>query len=346
MSARTKTKRYLRRVTAALRACGVYRKSVAKGIRADLEDYLDEHPDATEQALQAHFGHPEEYVKEFLSGMDSEELARDLSAKRLRGKLAVIIAVVLVVLAVALVIWAGMRNNQPSAPTDPPSADATDPTPDNSTAPTVNPYLEHSSPILSDSSQRYLTADDLEQLSAMELALARSEILARQGVIFKDSELDAYFAAQEWYQRAVAEADFDQTTLSDQESANIQLIGLYEKIAGGDFAPAPNNPYIAYYDPDVELLLPKSSNTRLTAEDLAGLNADQLLLLRNQIIALHGYAFDDQELMEYFLQCAWYRPSTPPGRTDLVKGVSALEYDNMRFIFQYEQDPEAFTDAD
>ena len=182
-----------------------------------------------------------------------------------------------------------------------------------------------------------IKADDLEQLSATQLVLARSEILARHGVIFNDSDLSAYFDMQDWYQSSVAEDDFDQATLSDQENTNIQLIGLYEKIINGCFAPAPNNPYMAYYDSAAELPLPKSSNTRLTEEDLAGMNADQLLLLRNQIIALHGYAFEDQELMEYFLQCSWYRPSTPPGRTDLLKGMSALEYENMNFIFQYEQ---------
>ena len=338
MSVRTLRNKYLRQVTAALKACGVYRKSVAQGIRADIEDYLEDHPGATEKSLQQHFGHPEEYVKEFLTGMSSEELARKLSAKRFGRKLAIIVAAGFLALVVALGIWFGIRNSQTPTPTGPQATDATDPIPEQSTAPAVNPYMEHSSPILLDSSQRYLTADDLEQLSAMELALARSEILARHGVIFGDKDLSAYFDAQDWYQSAVGEAEFDQATLSDLENANMQLIGLYEKIVNGDFAPAPNNPYIPYYDPDTELLLSKSSNTRLTKEDLAGMNADQLLLLRNQIIALHGYAFEDQELMEYFLQCSWYRPSTPPGRNDLVKGMTALEYENMNFIFQYEQD--------
>ena len=224
--------------------------------------------------------------------------------------------------------------------TQPSGNKATHPTTDATTAPWVNSYLEHSSPILAESSQRYLTADDLEPLSSTELVLARHEILARHGVIFSDEALSAYFDAQDWYESAVPEAEFDQTTLSDQESVNIQLIGLYEKIASGGYAPTADNPYMAYYDPAAERLLPQSSNTRLTEADLMGFNADQLLLIRNQIIALHGYAFEDQHLMEYFLQCSWYRPSTPPGRTDLVKGMTGLEYDNMSFLFQYEQQPQ------
>lgn len=112
MSVRTKTRRYLRQVTAVLKSCGVYRKSVAKGIRADLEDYLDDHPGATEQALQVHFGHPEEYVKEFLAGMDSEELARNLSAKRFGRKLTIAVAAVFLTSVVALGLWIGIRNSQ------------------------------------------------------------------------------------------------------------------------------------------------------------------------------------------------------------------------------------------
>ena len=338
MSLRTQKNNYLRQVTAALKSCGLYRKSVMQAIRADLEDYLDEHPDATEQALQAQFGHPQDYVKEFLSGMSSEELSRNLSAKAFRRNLTIVIVAALLALAVALGLWIGIGNSRTPEPSLPETTDATDPTPEQTTAPTVNPYMDISSPVLSDSDGRYLTADDLEQLSVMELVLARSEILARHGVIFHDAELSAYFDAQPWYQAAVTEGDFDQAALSDYENVNIQLIRIYEKIADGDYAPAPGNPYMPYYDPDVELLLPKRSNTKLTEEDLAGMNADQLLLLRNQIIALHGYAFEDQALMEYFLQCAWYRPSVPTGRTDLIKGMSALEYENMSFIFQYEQD--------
>lgn len=212
--------------------------------------------------------------------------------------------------------------------------------PTEATIPDVYPYMEYSSPIFSDSNQRHLTADDMEQLSPVELLLARSEIYARHGVIFANSDLAAYFEHQSWYVPSVVEDAFDKAAFNDQESANVQLIEVYEKIAAGGYAPASDNPYMPYYNSATELLLPKSSTEKLTAQDLAGLNADQLIIVRNQIIALHGYTFSDRELMEYFLQCSWYRPSTAPGRTDLVKGMTSLEYENMDFIYQYEQNPQ------
>ena len=201
----------------------------------------------------------------------------------------------------------------------------------------AHPFLGFGSPLFPDSSDRYLTADDLVPLTAEELTIARCEILARYSVIFNDPDIAYYFDQQDWYAGSVAQDDFDTASLNDFETANIQLIEIYEKILNGGYEPSANNPYLAYYDPSLELLLPHSSNTRLTTQDLVGLTPEQLIILRNQIIALHGYTFGDQLLMEYFLQCSWYHPSTPPGRNDLVKDMTSLEYDNMEFIYQYEK---------
>lgn len=201
----------------------------------------------------------------------------------------------------------------------------------------AHPFLGLGSPLFPDSSDRYLIADDLVLLTAEELTIARCEIPARYGVIFNDPDIAYYFEQQDWYIGSVAQDDFDTASLNDFETGNIQLIEIYENILNGGYEPSANNPYLAYYDPSLELLIPYSSNTRLTTQDLVGLTPEQLIILRNQIIALHGYTFGDQLLMEYFLQCSWYHPSTPPGRTDLVKGMTSLEYDNMEFIYQYEK---------
>lgn len=112
MSVRTQMNNYLRQVTAISKACGVYRKPMVEGLRADLEDYLDEHPEATKESLQQHFGHPEDYVKEFLNGVSSEELAQNLSAKRFRKKLAIIVTAVILTAFVGLCLWVGIRNSQ------------------------------------------------------------------------------------------------------------------------------------------------------------------------------------------------------------------------------------------
>lgn len=263
---------------------------------------------------------------------------------------------VILILSVAISVFLSACNldlsikiNDPSGqPTEELAPDSATELPSDSTGqdsdPTAYPYSDYAGPRFSDSNQRYLAASDLEQLSAIELLLARSEIFARHGIIFSDPELSAYFANQGWYQGSVAEDSFDQAAFNDHESANIQLIAVYEKIANGDYAPSADNPFLPYYDPNAELLLPKSSNDSLRFADLLGLDANQLIILRNQIIALHGYTFSSQHLMEYFLQCSWYRPSTPPGRMDLVQGLTEIELHNMECISEYEEAPKSDID--
>ena len=73
---------------------------------------MDDHPEATEESIQQHFGHPEDYVKEYLTGMTSEEIALNLSTKRFRRKFVITVAAVFLTLVLALVLWIGIRNSQ------------------------------------------------------------------------------------------------------------------------------------------------------------------------------------------------------------------------------------------
>lgn len=202
-----------------------------------------------------------------------------------------------------------------------------------------NPYISmlgnSAANYLSGSDRRYLGAADVSTLSGDELVLARSEILARHGVIFRDAYLQEYFFCKLWYTPATKESDFSEGSLSDAESCNIALIELYEQIESG-IHPSPSNPYLAHYDRSSEYILPEGSTKTLTEWDLAQYSLEELIIARNQIIARHGYSFSDRELLEYFLQCSWYQPSTAPGRTDLV-ALSTVESTNMNFINAYEK---------
>lgn len=202
-----------------------------------------------------------------------------------------------------------------------------------------NPYIRHLGNVDAyfrpGSNGQYLDADDLEYLTAQELVLARSEILARHGVIFQDNHLQEFFCCKMWYVPTTLQAEFSYTALNDPESCNIELIELYERILNG-ITPALNNPYMPYYNHSSEYILAAGSNRALTEWDLAGYSVEELIIARNQIIALHGYTFSDEELLEYFLQCSWYRPSTAPGRTDLVS-LSSIESSNMNFMYEYEK---------
>ena len=77
--------------------------------------------------------------------------------------------------------------------------------------------------LLPDSATRYLSDADLQDLSWRELCLARNEIFARHGRRFITPEIAEYFNSKDWYQPL-----YDEVTLSDLETANVNLIRDYE----------------------------------------------------------------------------------------------------------------------
>lgn len=81
--------------------------------------------------------------------------------------------------------------------------------------------------ILPGSDMRYVNDIEVEYLDKETLKLARNEIYARHGLIFKSLELKEYFADMEWYSES--ESNQDNIKLNVYEKANIELIKKYEK---------------------------------------------------------------------------------------------------------------------
>lgn len=77
--------------------------------------------------------------------------------------------------------------------------------------------------LLPDSATRALTEEDLSGLSWRELCLARNEIFARHGRIFKTPEIAEYFAGKSWYK-----GEYSEVTLSSLETNNVNFIIAYE----------------------------------------------------------------------------------------------------------------------
>ena len=75
-----------------------------------------------------------------------------------------------------------------------------------------------------DSSERILTDADVAGLSKAELQIARNEIYARHGRRFNNPDLQAWFNSCSWYQGTIAPGDFDESTLSDTELANVYFL--------------------------------------------------------------------------------------------------------------------------
>jgi hypothetical protein len=140
--------------------------------------------------------------------------------------------------------------------------------------------------IFPESDTKRLTESEIANLTYEQLRLARNEIYARHGFLFKSEDLQTYFNQKSWYQK---DASYDGVTLSEIEKSNVDLIKSLEKTG---------------------FIMPGSDQRRLTESEIANLTLGELQLARNEIYARHGYIFKSEDLNSYFQQKSWYIPDT------------------------------------
>lgn len=88
---------------------------------------------------------------------------------------------------------------------------------------------KNSTYILQDSDKNKLTGAQLKNLTGHDLMLARNEIFARHGYIFKKEPFKSYFEAKSWYTPNPSFKGSD-SQLSSVERYNINLILKYENM--------------------------------------------------------------------------------------------------------------------
>ncbi len=92
--------------------------------------------------------------------------------------------------------------------------------------------------VLPDSATHLYTTEELSDLSDWDLYIARNEIFARRGRMFKKDELQSYFDGQEWYEPRYTPEEFDsqvESLLNDIERANVSTILALEQERGSSY---------------------------------------------------------------------------------------------------------------
>lgn len=82
--------------------------------------------------------------------------------------------------------------------------------------------------ILPDSDTIKLTSEQVKELSADDLNIAKNEIYARHGRIFEDSFLSSYFQGTTWYKPTTPAAEFSDSVFNSVEVYNLQVINKEE----------------------------------------------------------------------------------------------------------------------
>ena len=77
---------------------------------------------------------------------------------------------------------------------------------------------------LFDTNTKYYQASDFDDVPPLIIYLAKNEIYARHGYIFKDADLNSYFLSQLWYLPEFDSENFDTAVFNEYETANLQLL--------------------------------------------------------------------------------------------------------------------------
>ncbi|WP_035764964.1 YARHG domain-containing protein [Butyrivibrio sp. NC2002] len=81
--------------------------------------------------------------------------------------------------------------------------------------------------IFEDSDKRFLTDDEVKNLSKDEIRIAINEIYARRGRAYETPELKEYFSSKSWYNPQYSKSEFSEEVFNEYEKANIKLLVKY-----------------------------------------------------------------------------------------------------------------------
>lgn len=210
-----------------------------------------------------------------------------------------------------------------------------------------NKYLMANSAeyMIPESNSVKLYENDLFDYTKTQLTIARNELLARHGYVFKDSDLRTYFYSKPWYVPSVLGTEFNFSVLNDVETKNVSMVKRVEKVASNDkvltipdisykdkYTKALNDGENCYHIPTVNLSVVKSINDKIYSEykwikdEIKG--PDSLVLLNVAYsVGQYDYAASVVMKTQYDADCEYYKAynfSTVTGKALSAEEIFAL----------------------
>lgn len=90
----------------------------------------------------------------------------------------------------------------------------------------ISSHMEY----LFESDRKYLTKDEMEDEPPEIIHLAKNEIYARHGYIFRDKDLYNYFMYYTWYMPATMPEDFNEEVFNEYEKTNLKLLDSLDTV--------------------------------------------------------------------------------------------------------------------
>lgn len=129
----------------------------------------------------------------------------------------------------------------------------------------------------------------------------------------------------DWY---VTKGDYSGSGVEDAEST-----ASFVKDYNHEFRAKHRGPFATYEYNGTPGDYPQASERLLNEDDLKGMSKKELRLMRNEIMARHGYTFASNDLKKHFEKELWYFPLF----RDVSKNLSDIENKNVTFIQQHEK---------
>ena len=142
--------------------------------------------------------------------------------------------------------------------------------------------------LLPESGERYITEEEIEDMTAQELCYARNEIFAKYGRKFLSQELMNYFNLQTWYEGTYEPSEFPNSLLNAYEQKNTQTLlnREYELSPGG---------YPLDKDPEAYLKIQKTEEIGMLDDDGFILVDDALSCYGNLMLGGIELAIDSSD---------------------------------------------------
>ena len=97
----TSLKKYYSQINKELICPYKEKRKILSDLKANIRRYLEEHPDASFDVIQEHFGTPQQIVEAYIAEIDMPELVRQLNVKNR------IVSAVCIALGFCVLLWLG-----------------------------------------------------------------------------------------------------------------------------------------------------------------------------------------------------------------------------------------------
>ncbi len=169
---------------------------------------------------------------------------------------------------------------------------------------------------------------ETEELSAIELAVKRNK---KDVVVFLiDKGADVVNSDALFYAKSTGKNEL--TQILEKAGCKIDSKRYVAKVMDKQ-PPQMRDTNLSDNNSEYPGKYPQGSLRYLQRSDLAGLSKYELKIYRNEIYARHGYIFKSDDMVKYFFNLKWYKPTY----ADVTKMLSSIELRNIELIKSLEK---------